>query len=175
MATLLPLVTTESVMRLPSLPRFTACALLACACSAAMAQYVWTDANGVRQYSDMPPPPGTPAARILKTPGTSQAAPAAAKTDSVPASPSITEREAEYQKRRAEAQQKEKEAEQQAKLEASRKAVCELARSQKRSLESGERLWRLDANGERRYLDDAQRAQELRDVQRTLEGCSRSN
>lgn len=35
----------------------------------AQAQFVWVDPKGVRHYSDQPPPPGTPPARILKAPG----------------------------------------------------------------------------------------------------------
>ena len=30
------------------------------------AQFVWVDAKGVKQFSDRPPPPGTPQKNILK-------------------------------------------------------------------------------------------------------------
>ncbi|MGV3653414.1 MAG: DUF4124 domain-containing protein, partial [Noviherbaspirillum sp.] len=36
---------------------------------AAMAQYAWIGDDGVRQYSDRPPPASVPSHRILKAPG----------------------------------------------------------------------------------------------------------
>lgn len=158
-------------MRLPSLRRPLLCAFLAFACSAAFAQYAWIDANGVKQYSDMPPPPGVPASRILKMPGVATPSADAAPAASAPAMPSLSEREADYEKRRAAALEKQQAAERQAKMDENRKTVCEAARSQKRALDSGERLWRIDASGERHYLDDAERAGQARDVQRILDGC----
>lgn len=63
----------------PLLRRLAAVALLFSA-GLAQAQFVWVDPKGVRHYSDQPPPPGTPPARILKAPGlpaaSAQAAPA---------------------------------------------------------------------------------------------------
>lgn len=174
MVKLLPLVTTEPAMRLPflsRLPRLFACALLACAASTALAQYAWIDANGVKQYSDMPPPPSVPASRILKMRG-ADAAPAQPEAAAPAAAPGLAEREADYEKRRAAALEKQHEAERQEKQQANRKAVCEAARSQKRALDSGERLWRIDASGERHYLDDAERTSQMRDVQRTLQECN---
>ncbi|MBK4735758.1 DUF4124 domain-containing protein [Noviherbaspirillum sp. DKR-6] len=157
----------------PSLVRLALAMLLSSACCAAFAQYVWMDANGVKQYSDMPPPSSVPASRILKTPGAAAAQPAAPAPDASPsATPSVAEREAEFQKRRAAEEEKRRAEEQQAKLETTKKSVCEAARAQKRALDSGERLWRIDANGERRYLEDADRAAQLRDIQRTLEACN---
>jgi hypothetical protein len=52
----------------PLLRRLAAVALLFAA-GLAQAQFVWVDPKGVRHYSDQPPPPGTPPARILKAPG----------------------------------------------------------------------------------------------------------
>lgn len=46
-----------------------AATLLLLASSLAHAQYSWIDEKGVRQFSDRPPPPGTPAEKILKAPG----------------------------------------------------------------------------------------------------------
>lgn len=172
MGKLLPFITIEPAMR-PSLLRLALATLLSSACCAALAQYVWMDANGVKQYSDVPPPASVPASRILKTPGLAAAQPVAPAPDASPsAAPSLAEREAEFQKRRAAAEEKRRAEEQQARMETTRKSVCEAARAQKRALGSGERLWRLDASGERRYLDDADRAAQLREVQRTLEACN---
>ena len=51
------------------LVRLAACALLAALAAPALAQYVWLDEKGVKQYSDMPPPASVPTNRILKQPG----------------------------------------------------------------------------------------------------------
>jgi hypothetical protein len=146
--------------------RLTVCALLACACSAALAQYAWIDANGVKQYSDKPPPPAVPASRIMKAPVTPSAPTQAG------AAPSVAEREADYEKRRAAAQKKQREADEQAGFDAKRNSGCDAARSRSRALASGERLVHIDANGERHYLDDEERAREMREVQRTLDECN---
>jgi type IV secretory pathway VirB10-like protein len=172
MGKLLPFITIEPAMR-PSLLRLALATLLSSACCAVFAQYVWIDANGVKQYSDVPPPSSVPASRILKTPGPATTQPVMQAPDAAPsAPPSLAEREAEFQKRRAAAEEKRRAEEQQAQLETTKKSVCEAARAQKRALESGERLWRIDANGERRYFDDADRAAQLREVQRALQACS---
>ena len=43
--------------------------LAVAASSSALAQFVWIDANGTRQYSDRPPPASVPKNKILKEPG----------------------------------------------------------------------------------------------------------
>ena len=50
-----------------------ATALIACT-SLAQAQWMWVNDKGVKQFSDQPPPPGTPPNRILKAPRGSTAA-----------------------------------------------------------------------------------------------------
>ena len=47
--------------------------------TAAMAQYVWVDDKGVKQFSDMPPPASVLKNRILKQPAATHAAPSADK------------------------------------------------------------------------------------------------
>jgi hypothetical protein len=81
-----------------------ALALFFCA-GLAQAQYVWIAPNGTRQYSDQPPPPDTPASKILKSPGRAavqiDTAPAAQATAEPAAkkAPTLAEREADYRKR----------------------------------------------------------------------------
>jgi hypothetical protein len=147
---------------------------------AALAQYVWIDEKGTKQFSDMPPPSSVPASRILKQPGirttpsatTPESAglpenpPAAAKTEL-----STAEKNAEYRKRKTEQAEKEKKAAEESKLAADRAKNCERARDYQRTLETGERISRTDKNGERSFLTDEQRAQEVRDARRVLEDC----
>jgi hypothetical protein len=153
--------------------------------AAASAQYIWIDEKGVKQFSDMPPPPSVPQRRILKGPasGQRQAAQtvpdpaaddsAAANTASAKSKAPMTmaEKNAEFQKRRAEQAEKEKKDAEQAKLAAEKKKSCERTRSYGRALESGERIVHADKNGERAYLTEEQRMQEIRDVQRVLNDC----
>lgn len=152
-----------------------AAALLAasCATAPAFAQFVWLDSNGIKQYSDRPPPASVPASRILKQPG--GAAPS--EPDAVPASapskapPTIAEREADFRRRHAEQAEKDKKAAEQARLARENAQNCERARDYRSTLESGERIVRTDKNGERVFLTDEQRAQELREAQQMLKDC----
>ena len=142
--------------------------MLAFAALPALAQHVWLDEKGVKQYSDQPPPAGTPASRILQTPGLRPAAPAAAPA---PSGPTLAERNADFEKRRIERTEREQKENEQAAMEKEKKSNCEQARAYGRALANGGRIARTDANGERSYLTDAQRAEETARVQRTLEQC----
>ena len=147
--------------------RLVACALLATASGGAMAQYVWLDDKGVKQYSDMPPPAGTPANRVLKSAG---ARPPATAPEAA-AGPSVAERNAAFEKRRIEQAERDKKESEQARQAADMARNCEQARAYSRLLASGERIARMDRNGERSYLSDQDRAQEAETARRALEAC----
>ena len=150
-----------------------------CAPEAALAQYVWVDEKGVKQFSDMPPPASVPASRILKqfdaplrpTFETSSTTTNTLNTDAPQAPKTIAEQNAEYKKRRAEQAEKEKKAAEEAKLAADKAKNCDRARDYQRTLESGERITRTDRNGERALLTDEQRSQEMRDNRQILKDC----
>jgi hypothetical protein len=152
--------------------RFAACAILVSGCSGALAQHVWLDAKGVKQYSDMPPPAGTPASRVLQSPGPRVAAPSAtaAVADQAPA-PSVAERNAAFEKRRIEQAEREAKDVEQARMAADNARNCDQARAYQRTLANGNRIARLDKNGERAYLTEQDRAQETATVQRALAQC----
>ena len=122
-------------------------------------QYKWIDKGGHVQYGDVPPP-GVKATRLR---GPAGPAPAAPKADAkaAPKGPlSPAEQEAEFRKRQAEAQKEnEKEAQDAAKAR-EKQENCQTARAQLAALESGARISRTDAKGERYYLDDSQREAE---------------
>lgn len=143
--------------------------MLAFAALPALAQHVWLDEKGVRQYSDQPPPAGTPASRILQRPGLRPAAPATAPA---PGGPTLAERNADFEKRRIERAEREQKEAEQAALEKEKSRNCEQARGYGRALANGGRIARTDANGERSYLTDAQRADEMARVQRVLDQCN---
>ena len=143
----------------------------------AMAQYVWLDEKGVKQYSDQPPPSSVPKKRILKEPSGMAAAPEPTATDDTSTTPekakplTTAEKNIEFQKRQAEQAEKEKKAAEQAKQASDKAANCERARAYNRTLESGVRITRTDKNGEQSFLTDEQRAQETRDAKRALSEC----
>lgn len=157
----------------------------------AAAQYVWLDEKGVKQYSDRPPPPSVPNNRILKPApkatapaialpaSTRSGADAAPETPASPASPAtasaqptIAERNAEFNKRREERTKQEKERAEQERLAQQKAANCERAANYKRNLESGVRITTTDKNGEQSFMSDEQRARELREATKMLEGCA---
>jgi len=158
--------------------RLAASALLLFAATGAHAQYVWIEPNGTRQYSDRPPPPGTPASRILKSPGRAALAPAPASSpqlapEATPAKapPTLAERDAAYRERvKARTEQAQK-TDQQTQDERANAERCASAREQQAQLASGTRIALYDKNGERSYLSDAERAERSARAGRALQDC----
>jgi hypothetical protein len=147
----------------------------------ALAQYVWTNEKGVRQYSDQPPPASVPDSRIIRgknmpaaTPPAAGVAPAGASAapTAKPAAPSLTERNADFNKRRAQQAENDKKAAEEEKLAQQKKSGCERAANYKRTLESGARISRINGKGEQAVLNEEQRVQELREAEKALEACA---
>ena len=110
--------------------------------AAAAQQYKWVDRDGKVRYGDVPPP-GVNATRLKPPTGASAPAPApAAKKDAAKAP-----KQAENQALTEEQTQMKRE-------------NCARAQESLRTLESGQRISRIDSKGERYYLDDSQIAQE---------------
>lgn len=136
----------------------------------ASAQWMWRDAQGKPVFSDRPPPADIPDRNIVQRPsGAARAAPpapaAAPAASATPAPPSGQDKELEQRRQQAEAAEA---ARQKAAQEAQAKARaenCARARQNKASLDSGIRITRTNAQGEREFLDDAQRAAEQRRTQ----------
>ncbi|MEO8599756.1 MAG: DUF4124 domain-containing protein [bacterium] len=150
--------------------------------SQAIAQYVWLDDKGIKQYSDMPPPATVPNKRILKSAGPAPAAQAldiatrsdnaaAAVIASLPLTLTTAEKNANFQKRRLEQAEKDKKAADVAQRTADNNKNCERASAYQNALESGQRISQQGKDGQRAYLSDANRAQELRDTKRILSEC----
>ncbi len=152
--------------------------------TAADAQWKWRDPKGVIQYSDIPPPQGTPDKDILDRPKAVQrrldAASAPAQGASAPAAqaasaPGGVDPELEARRRKAEIDRVEQankdnaarraEAERVAKLRAEN---CSRARGSLRALEDGQRLARTNDKGEREVLDDRMRAEETARVRAVI-------
>lgn len=138
---------------------------------AASAQYKWVDKNGKVQYGDTPPP-GAKISSVRPPSPSSQPQIPAKKGDERKGPLSIAEKDAEFRKRQ---QESEKEREKQAKTQQEadeKRETCARARESLRILESG-RVTRVDAKGERYFLDDAQLSQEKARARQTeQQSCS---
>ncbi|MDL2358026.1 MAG: DUF4124 domain-containing protein [Pseudomonadota bacterium] len=145
----------------------------------AQAQYLWIDANGIKQLSDKAPPASVPLKNILKAPrGTPSAAgeelatatPAATPVTAA-APPTIADRNADYRKRSKAASEHELQERDAATGKADQADNCQRARTAKQSFDSGARISTQEQNGERGYMSDAQRALETRRLDRILAAC----
>ena len=162
----------------PLFLRLAGIALLCCA-GMAHAQYVWIAPNGTRQYSDQPPPPGTPAAKILKaagravTPPPEPADPAAAATAAAakPKAMTLAEREADYRKRAQEREETVRKAEAETQALAAKREYCDEMRKSKRAVESGIRIKEVGKDGQQRVMTDNERAQRTAGIDRALADC----
>lgn len=154
--------------------------LLSCS---AMAQWAWTDEQGHTIYSDRAPATNVPEKRIFKRPSPARLIPnqepapdagadtASARTAgaakpavSAPQATGLDKELAERKKKveQAQAEQRKLEEDRVGKLKADN---CERARQAQKTLESGVRLSRINAQGERVILDDADRAVEAKRLQ----------
>lgn len=152
---------------------------LALACLPAQAQYMWKDARGQLHVSDQPPPRDVPETAILKRPAPRAAAAAAgtaagpaastpaagapagaANPPRVAASAAPVDPELQKRQKLAEQQAREKAQAEEQRNAAIRAENCQRAREQLSLLESGGRIARTNARGEREVMDDAARARE---------------
>ena len=128
--------------------------------------YKWTDAEGNVHYEDRPS--GSPSEERIDI--------GYRRTDNDAVQQRITARH-EAQAARDEAKSveaaAEKEAADNAAADAERKQACERSRARLESYLQARRLYRTDANGERTYLDDAQREEARRAAEEQIaEHCS---
>jgi type IV secretory pathway VirB10-like protein len=177
---------------MPHLPRFLIATALLSSAGFAHAQYSWTGDNGVRQFSDRPPPPGTPAHKILKAPGRSGAALQAAAPSATPqpvaagaagspapgskagaakGAPTLAQREAAYRERAAQRESEEKKEALEAQRQRGLAEHCEAARRIKAEAESGIRVAKFEANGERGFMTDEEKAAQAARANKVLADC----
>lgn len=142
-----------------------ACLLIA---SPAEAQWKWRDSRGQVHISDIPPPRDVPDKDVLQRPEVSvrkppapMPAPAAAAVASAPAKAAV-DPELEERRKRAEQEQAARAEADKQKAAAVRKDNCQRARDQLATLDSGQRIARIKADGEREILDDDMRAKETK-------------
>jgi hypothetical protein len=143
------------------------------------AQWKWRDKSGHVQYSDLPPPAGTSDQDILARPSPTarRSTPTTAATTTAPpigaasapgaavtaSAPRTADAELEAKRRKAEADAAAKAKADQERVAALRADNCSRAKAQLTTLESGIRLAQTNPKtGEREFLDDKQRADEVR-------------
>ncbi|MEO8525352.1 MAG: DUF4124 domain-containing protein [Caldimonas sp.] len=156
-------------------------AVLALITLPAEAQWKWKDKSGHVQYSDLPPPTGTPDQDILARPATQRrnasaapflpasAAPALGAASN-PLKPRMVEPELDAKLKKADAEQAAKVKAEEDRLALAKADNCTHARAQLRTLDSGVRLARSNEKGEREILDDKQRADETKRAKDVIAG-----
>lgn len=131
----------------------------------AHAQWKWRDANGRITASDLPPPREVPEKDILQRPNAAvRPPPAPAASAAASAAPPTVkpagDKELEARKKAAEQQAQAKSKAEEERNAATRAENCRRARSHLATLESGQRMFRVNDKGEREIIDDRTRAQE---------------
>jgi Domain of unknown function (DUF4124) len=149
--------------------------LLLAASVGAEAQWKWRDANGRVQYSDLPPPANTPPQNILQSPirapmpRVTAIDPPASAASGVPASAaSAVDPALEAKRKQAEQEEAAKQRAQEAQQALAKAQNCERAQTALRTLDSGQRISRVNPQGEREYLDDAARAREQDQARKSI-------
>jgi len=145
---------------------------------AASAQWQWVDKGGHKVFSDQPPPADIPEKNIVRRPGSpmqrgsvtslpatdSSAAPAASA-----AKPSGVDKSLEEKARKAEDAEKANKAAEAEKLAQAKAENCQRARQGKATMDSGIRVARMNAQGEREIMDDQARAQETQRLDQIIQ------
>ncbi len=154
------------------------------------AQYQWRDGKGRMVYSDLPPPASVSPDRIIRAPFLPPARPAEAPAPSAaadagappnvdvaaaaaPGAPtaaplSAAEREMAWRKRMDERAAAEKKAAEDSKRSLELAQACSDAQADIRLLESGQRIQRVNATGEREYLSDDERRERLANARKRV-------
>lgn len=145
--------------------------MLAFAASVSAQMYRWVDKDGHVHYTSQPPPAGTQS-RTVEAPRPVSASPARdsegkevggkePEAKDAPKGPlTPVQQERDFRKRQIEAQKARDKEVQAAKEAEAKRENCARARETLASFESGQRISRSNAQGERYYLDDAAREHE---------------
>ena len=160
-------------------------ATLACTCLAASAQWQWIDKDGRKVFSDRAPPADVLDKNIVKRPPMRSAKPAAADAeattagaDAAPASPALpvsppkdtgVDKTLEAKKKQAADAEAAKRKAEEERVTKAKVENCARAKQAKVTYDSGLRLARTNAAGEREVLDEAARAAEVKRIQSVID------
>ncbi len=147
--------------------------------SPAEAQWKWRDSRGQIHISDIPPPRDVPDKDVLQRPELAARRPPPAPAASAVAAASAPAKaavdpELEERRKRAEQEQAARAEADKQKAAAVRKDNCQRAREQLATLDSGQRIARIKADGEREILDDDARARESKRAREAIASECRS-
>ena len=135
--------------------RFAVTVVLIFITSAVNAQiYQWKDENGKTTLSDKPPPGQLRPQQLID----SESSTPATKT---PSQKTLADRDLEFRKRQKESQESAEKASKVQAASAEKEENCDNAQRQLQALESGERIALRNNKGERYFLEDSQREQEI--------------
>lgn len=156
-------------MRLPFSLLLSAAALsIAGQCVAGEYIYQWKDKTGQYVYSDNPPPGNIPS-RMLRRDAVGEINAPPPTTGSK----TTADRELELKKRQQDQDEKQAKSDKDGADGKSKAQNCDLAKNQLAALESGQRVARFNAQGEREFLDDAQRTAEVERTRKIIaESCN---
>lgn len=159
-----------------------------CLCTTVFAQWQWIDKDGRKVFSDRAPPPDIVEKNILKRPAGRGAPPAqtqpqpetAAPTEAavVPAQASKVapakpvagvDKELEAKKKAALAAEEAKKKAEEERISTAKADNCSRAKLAKTTFDSGVRVARTNANGEREVMDDAARNEEVKRLQSVID------
>jgi hypothetical protein len=143
---------------------------------ACLAQWQWIDKDGRKVFSDQSPPADIPAKNILRSPG-GKAAPApeahapagSASQPAAAAAPAASapklagkDKDLEAKKKAGESAEAQKKKAQEEEIAKARADNCERAKVSKQTFDTGVRISRLNAKGEREFMDENSRAAEVK-------------
>ena len=153
-----------------------------CLSLSAVAQWQWLDNAGNKVFSDRAPPSDIPDKNVLKRPAGSRpiasappTAAASAPAKAGEAVPKIAGKDKELEEKRKQADDAEaaKKAAEQEKVAKAKAENCVRARQGKANYDSGVRIARTNAQGEREIIDDTTRAAETQRLQQIIKSdCS---
>ena len=157
---------------------------LVASCAAASAQWQWTDKDGRKVFSDRAPPVDVLDKNIVKRPqGRASSTPApeaaaagaeAAQGSPAPATPAAAakgvgvDKELEAKKKQAADAEIAKRKAEEERITKAKVENCARDKQAKTTYDSGIRISRLNAAGEKEILDDAARAEELKRIQSVI-------
>jgi len=129
----------------------------------------WVDANGQVHYSDTPPP-NAEGVKTLRSSSNSKisANPNDVNADAPSAPKTIAEREAELKKTQQEKKAAADKADKEKAYAEALKDNCSAAQQRLRVLQDGIRVMEIDANGERSYMNDERRQQNIAKAQQDV-------
>jgi hypothetical protein len=159
--------------------------VLGCVCLlplSASAQWQWIDKSGKKVFSDQAPPPDIPEKNILRRAGSpppragmtqstaeADAPDAAAPKAAAAPKPPAVDKELEEKTKKAQAEEKAKQAAETEKNAKAKADNCDRARQGKATFDSGIRVAKINAKGEREIMDDTARATEQKRLQSIIE------